>query len=108
MNIYVGNLTADTTEEEIRQWFLAFGTVGTISITDDCYIRSGQPRRYGYVDMASQTEGRAAVAGLKNFTVRSRQLTIVEALPIDRPKQTTNAKRFKRVRERSYEVSRSI
>jgi RNA recognition motif-containing protein len=102
MNIYIGNLSPNTTENEIRQEFTTFGIVGSIIITNDNYIGSGQPRRYGYVEMGSPSEGRAAVVGLKGLVINNREINIVEALPMDRPKGSSSTKRFKRVRERSY------
>jgi len=57
MNIYVGNLSLDVTDEELRQVFITFGEVISVVIMDDKYIGSGQPRGYGYVQIASKSEG---------------------------------------------------
>jgi RNA recognition motif-containing protein len=82
MNIYVGNLSLETTEDELRQEFTAFGYVISVTIMNDKYIGSGQPRGYGYVKMASKSEGVTAIANLEGKTLRNRVVNIVEALPL--------------------------
>jgi RNA recognition motif-containing protein len=84
MNIYVGNLTLGITEAELRQEFAPFGEVLSIIIMDDTYIGSGQPTGYGFVEMASKSEGAAAIAGLRGKRLRSREIEVVEALPLDK------------------------
>jgi RNA recognition motif-containing protein len=54
MNIYIGNLSLEATEEELRQRFAAFGEVLSVSIMDDKYIGSGQTRGYAFVEMKAQ------------------------------------------------------
>jgi RNA recognition motif-containing protein len=51
MNIYVGNLSLDVTEEELRREFIAFGQLISISIMNDKHIGSGQTRGFGFVEM---------------------------------------------------------
>ena len=82
MNIYVGNLPLEMTEDELRQEFTAFGQVISVSVMNDKYIGSGQPRGYGFVEMASKSEGEAAVASLKGKTIGGRVIEVVEALPL--------------------------
>ena len=82
MNIYVGNLALDMTEDELRQEFIAFGQVISISIMNDKYIGSGQPRGYGFVEMASKSEGKTAITSLKGKTLRGRVIDVIEALPL--------------------------
>ena len=65
MNIYVGNLSLDVTEEELRREFMAFGAVISVVIMNDRYIGSGRTGGYGFVEMASKSEGEAAIASLK-------------------------------------------
>jgi RNA recognition motif-containing protein len=79
MNIYVGNLAREVTEEELKQEFMAFGEVTSVSIIKDKY--SGQPRGFAFVEMPSKTEGEAAIAGLKGKTLRERTLDVNEARP---------------------------
>jgi RNA recognition motif-containing protein len=82
MNIYVGNLSPDVTEEELRREFMAFGEVISVVIMNDKYIGSGQTRGYGFVEMASKSEGGAAITSLKGKRLRSQVIDVVEALPL--------------------------
>ncbi len=82
MNIYVGNLSLEVTEDELRQAFIIFGEVTSVITMDDKYIGSGQPRGYGYVQMASKSEGQAAVIGLQEKSLRGQLIKVVEALPL--------------------------
>jgi RNA recognition motif-containing protein len=82
MNIYVGNLSLETTEDELRKEFTEFGEVISVTIMNDRYIGSGQPRGYGYVEMASKAEGVVAIANLEGKKLRDRVINIVEALPL--------------------------
>jgi RNA recognition motif-containing protein len=82
MNIYVGNLSPDVTEEELRQEFVAFGEVVSVTIMNDRYIGSGQPRGYGFVEMTSKFRGEAAIAGLNGKTLKNRVIDVIEALPL--------------------------
>ena len=82
MNIYVGNLSLEVTEGELRQEFMAFGEVISVTIMNRKYIGSGQPRGYGYVEMASKSEGAAAIANLEGGKMRNRVINVVEALPL--------------------------
>ena len=82
MNIYVGNLSPDVTEEELRREFVAFGEVISVVIMNDKYIGSGQTRGYGFVEMASKSEGEAAITSLKGKRLKSRVIDVVGALPL--------------------------
>ena len=82
MNIYVGNLSLEVTEDELRQVFIVFGEVISVIIMNDKYIGSGQPRGYGYVQMPSKSEGQAAVIGLQETSLRGQPIKVVEALPL--------------------------
>jgi cold-inducible RNA-binding protein len=77
MNIYVGNLSFSTTEEELRQLFTEFGTVGTVSIIKDKF--SGQSRGFGFVEMADSNEAQAAIAQLNGKDIGGRALKVNEA-----------------------------
>ena len=82
MNIYVGNLSLEVTDEELRREFMAFGEVLSVTIMNDRYISSGQPRGYGFVEMTSKSQGEAAIAGLNGKTLKNRVIDVVEALPL--------------------------
>jgi RNA recognition motif-containing protein len=79
MNIYVGNLSSDVTEDELREQFQAFGGVTSVSIIKDKY--SGQSRGFGFVEMPAKAEAEAAIAGLKGKTLKDRTLDVNEARP---------------------------
>ena len=82
MNIYVGNLSLKVTEAELRQEFMASGEVTSVSIMNDKYIGSGQLRGYGFVEMASKSEGEAAIKALNGKILKDRAVYVVEALPL--------------------------
>jgi len=79
MNIYVGNLSRDIVEDEIRQAFEAFGQVATVTIIKDKF--SGEVRGFGFVEMPTQTEAQAAIAGLNGKELKGRSLIVNEARP---------------------------
>ncbi|TET42717.1 MAG: RNA-binding protein [Dehalococcoidia bacterium] len=79
MKIYVGNLSFEVTEEELRQEFEAFGKVESISIITDKY--SGRPKGFGFVEMPSVSEGQAAINGLNGKTLKDRTLVVNAARP---------------------------
>jgi RNA recognition motif-containing protein len=82
MNIYVGNLPLEMTEEELRGEFTNFGAVTAVTIMNDKYIGSGQPRCYGYVEMSLKSEGTIAINNLNGKKVHDRVVDVVEALPL--------------------------
>jgi RNA recognition motif-containing protein len=79
MNIYVGNLSRDLTEEELRQEFAAFGEVASVNIIKDKH--GGQSRGFGFVEMPSTTEAEAAITGLKGKTLKERTMDVSQARP---------------------------
>jgi len=74
VKIYVGNLSFEVTEEEVRQEFEAFGEVTSVNLVTDKY--SGRPRGFGFVEMASVSEGQAAINGLNGKILKERTLTV--------------------------------
>jgi len=96
MKIYVGNLSYDVTEEELRQEFEAFGGVESVSIITDKY--SGRPKGFGFVEMASVSEGQAAITGLNGKTLKERTLNVNAA----RPRSDNKGGGFGGGRERRY------
>ena len=82
MNIYVGNLSLEVNEEELRQEFMPFGEVISAIIVNDKYIGSGQQRGYGFVEVTSKSEGEAAITSLKGKRLRDRLINVVETLPL--------------------------
>ena len=79
MKIYVGNLSYDVTEEELRQEFSAFGEVESVNVITDKY--SGRPKGFGFVEMPSVSEGQAAMTALNGKTLKDRTLNVNAARP---------------------------
>jgi cold-inducible RNA-binding protein len=79
MKIYVGNLSYDVTEEELRQLFMPLGQVASVSIIKD--RSSGQSKGFGFVEMPSVSEGQAAISALNGKALKDRTLTVNPARP---------------------------
>ena len=79
MKIYVGNLSFDITEEELRAEFASFGEVESVTIPTDRY--SGRSRGFAFVEMPSVSEGQAAITGLNGKILKERTLTVNAARP---------------------------
>jgi RNA recognition motif-containing protein len=79
MNIYVGNLSYDTTDEDLRAAFAAHGSVTSARVITD--KETGRSRGFGFVEMASQSEALAAIEALNQTDLQGRQLRINEARP---------------------------
>ena len=82
MNIYIGNLPLEITEEELRSVFSQYGEVKSVIIMNDKYIGSGQTRGYGFVEMASKSVATYAISNLKGLKLKNREIEVVEALPL--------------------------
>jgi len=79
MRIYVGNLSYDVTEKELQQEFMAYGEVVSVNILTDKF--SGRPKGFGFVEMASKSEGEAAISALNGKTLKERTIVVNEARP---------------------------
>ena len=79
MNIYVGNLSREVTEDELRQSFEAFGQVTSANIIKDRY--SNESRGFAFVEMSTKSEAQAAINGLNGTTLGERTLSVSEARP---------------------------
>ncbi|MBN2060777.1 MAG: RNA-binding protein [Deltaproteobacteria bacterium] len=77
MKIYVGNLSYEVTEEDLRQVFEQSGQVGSVSIINDKY--SGRSKGFGFVEMPSNAEGQTAIEGLNGKELKGRALNVNEA-----------------------------
>jgi RNA recognition motif-containing protein len=85
MNIYVGNISRDVSEAELREAFTAFGAIQSVAIIKDKY--SGESRGFGFVEMPNKDEADKAVAELNGKDLKGRALTVNEARPrTDRPR----------------------
>ncbi|MGE5323796.1 MAG: RNA recognition motif domain-containing protein [Actinomycetota bacterium] len=79
MNIYVGNLDFKVTEDELRQAFSAYGQVDNVTILKD--RDTGQPRGFGFVEMANDEEAQKAINGMNGAQLGARSLNVNEARP---------------------------
>ncbi|MFC1871183.1 RNA recognition motif domain-containing protein [Chloroflexota bacterium] len=79
MKIYIGNLSYEVTEEDLRQEFVAFGEVTSVSVITDKY--SGRPKGFAFVEMATKSEAEAAIADLNGKTLKDRTIMVNEARP---------------------------
>ncbi|MGR3310654.1 MAG: RNA recognition motif domain-containing protein [Candidatus Brocadiales bacterium] len=79
MKIYVGNMSYDTTEEDLRLACEAFGKVESATIIKDKF--SGESKGFGFVEMSSKAEGQAAIDGLNGKELKGRTLNVNEARP---------------------------
>jgi RNA recognition motif-containing protein len=84
MNIYVGNLSYNTTEGDLRTAFEGHGEVSSAAVIADKY--SGQSKGFGFVEMANASEAKAAIEALNGAELQGRQIKVNEARPReDRP-----------------------
>ena len=79
MKMYVGNLSFNCTEDQIREIFAPHGEVATVSIVTD--RDTGQSRGFGFVEMTSDSEAQAAITALHGQSFLGRNLTVNEARP---------------------------
>ena len=79
MKLYVGNLSFQTSSEDLQQLFGQAGTVESASVVED--RDTGRSRGFGFVEMSSKEEGEAAIAQFNGTEVNGRSLTVNEAKP---------------------------
>jgi len=85
VNIYVGNLSFEVSEEDVQAAFEAFGKVESVKVIKDKY--SGASRGFGFVEMPSKDEAQAAISGLNGKELKGRALNVNEARPrAERPR----------------------
>ncbi len=86
--LYVGNLSYNTTEEDLRTLFSSYGAISSLNIIND--RDTGRPKGFGFVEMGSEQEARAAINGLNGREVDGRQIKVNEAN--DRPPRNTGSR----------------
>ncbi len=79
MKVYLGNLSYSISEEELRQALAPFGTVTSVAIIKD--KATGQSKGFGFVEMASDGEAKAAIEGLNGKALKGRTVVVNEARP---------------------------
>ncbi len=86
MNIYVGNLAYDITEDELQAMFAEFGEVSSVSIITDKF--TGRSKGFGFVEMPTESEGEEAIKSLDGNSVKGRDIKVNKARPKgDRPQR---------------------
>ncbi|HOA45567.1 MAG TPA: RNA-binding protein [Deltaproteobacteria bacterium] len=81
MNIFVGNLSRDVTNDDLQQAFQAFGEVTSANVIRDKF--TGDSRGFGFVEMPSKESGQAAIAGMNGKELKGRAVNVNEARPRD-------------------------
>lgn len=79
MKLYVGNLPYNVTEDQLRQMFSEYGSVGSVNVITDKF--SGQSKGFGFVEMADNSEADAAIKGLNETNQGGRNIKVNEARP---------------------------
>ncbi len=79
MKIFVGNLSTDTTDDDLRQTFEAFGKVNSAEVVKDRF--SSESKGFGFVEMPAAAEAQAAIAGVNGAMVKGRAVNVSEARP---------------------------
>ena len=79
MKLYVGNMSYDTSEDDLRTAFEAHGTVDSVAIISD--RDTGRPKGFGFVEMSNDDEAKAAIEALNEKDLMGRTLKVNEARP---------------------------
>jgi len=77
MKIYIGNLSKDVVENDLKITFEVFGHLSSVSVIKDKY--TGIPQGFGFVDMVSDKEGRAAIEGLNGKGLKGQTIVVNQA-----------------------------
>ena len=85
MNIYIGNLSFEVTEEDLRQAFVSFGQLSSVRIITD--RDTGGSRGFGFVEMPNNDEAQSAIRGLNNTELKGRTIKVNEARPRSESRQ---------------------
>ena len=79
MNIYVGNISSQLTEEELKEAFTAYGEITSVKLIKDRY--TGELRGFGFVEMPEKAEAEAAIAALNGKELKGKTINVNEARP---------------------------
>ncbi len=79
MNIYVGNLSYEASESDLKSAFEAYGQVQSATLIMDKF--TGKSKGFGFIEMSSKNEGQAAIEGLNEKDLKGRTITVNEARP---------------------------
>jgi RNA recognition motif-containing protein len=90
MDIYVGSLPYDVTEDELRKAFQGFGSVESANIVKDKF--TGKSKGFGFVQMPSKEDAEAAIDGLNGKDFKGRTLTVNKARPRSEGRQSNQGR----------------
>jgi RNA recognition motif-containing protein len=79
MNIYVGNLSYEVTEQDLQNAFEGFGEIESLKIIKDNY--SGRSKGFGFVEMSNNADAQSAIKGLNDKELKGRKLKVNTARP---------------------------
>jgi RNA recognition motif-containing protein len=79
MKIYVGNLSQDVTDDDLKEAFETFGNLISVNVIKDRF--TGNSRGFGFVEMQSNKEGQAAIEGLNSKELKGQAIIVNEARP---------------------------
>lgn len=92
MNIFIGNLNFQTTEEQLQDVFAPFGEVTSVKIVTDKF--TGRSRGFAFVEMPDQTEAEKAVEELHDYVLNNRNMVVNEAKPKTEDNRFNNRSRY--------------
>jgi len=92
VNIYVGNLPSGVSEEEIREMFVKYGEVESVTLVKDRF--SGQSKGFGFVDMPSNSEADQVIKALNKSMLQGKEIKVNQVQPQKRGKK--NSRRGRR------------
>ncbi len=79
MRIFVGNLSQDATDDDLRQAFEPFGKIASAEVVKDRF--SSESKGFGFVEMPTAAEAQAAIAGVNGSVIKGRSVNVSEARP---------------------------
>ncbi len=79
MNIYVGNLASEVTDEDLKNLFSGYGNITSVKVIKDMY--SGTSKGFGFVELSNQTEGQKAISELNGKDLKGKSIVVNEARP---------------------------
>ncbi len=79
MNIFVGNLSKEVTDEDLQELFSAYGTVRSVKVIKDMF--SGESKGFGFIEMPGQAEAQKAISELNTKDLKGKKITVNEARP---------------------------
>jgi RNA recognition motif-containing protein len=79
MNIFVGNLAAEVTEDDLKNLFSEYGNITSVKVIKDMF--SGTSRGFGFVEMPGQAQAQKAITELNTQELKGKKITVNEARP---------------------------